>query len=191
MTSFVLRACNPSRGSTRPVTAVHANALASTTSHPTFVTTRDRPSCRNRMAIIKQLIWGFGKAEICPSCQFVAWRRANDSNRQKVEKIVGRRTFTITITRPPQQEAEWTYSEIRRMTRERNGGAHPYAERHHVHSENIKPRWPAAKRECSEFTSAFGSTADMDGLSAGSAPSRMTRFGSRRNDGLKQSETIS
>jgi hypothetical protein len=58
---------NPSRGSTRPVTAVHANALASTTSHPTFVTTRDRPSCRNRMGVIMQLIWDFGKAEICPS----------------------------------------------------------------------------------------------------------------------------
>jgi hypothetical protein len=70
--SFVVRACDPSRGSTRPVTAVHANALASTTSRPTFVTTRDRPSCRNRMGIIMQLIWDFGKAEICPSCQFVA-----------------------------------------------------------------------------------------------------------------------
>jgi hypothetical protein len=65
--SFVLRACDPSRGSTRPVTAMHANALASTTSHPTFVTTRDRPSCRNRTAGIKPLIWGFGKAEICPT----------------------------------------------------------------------------------------------------------------------------
>ena len=46
--SFVSRAGDPSRGSTRPVTAMHTNALASTTSHPTFVTTRDRPSCRER-----------------------------------------------------------------------------------------------------------------------------------------------
>jgi hypothetical protein len=75
------------------------------------------------MAVIKQLIWGFGKAEFCPSCQFVAWRRANNSNWQKVEKIVSGRAFTIT--RPPPQEAEWPYSEIRRTIGESNGGCEP------------------------------------------------------------------
>jgi hypothetical protein len=44
-----------------------ADALASTTSRPTFVTTRDRPSCRNGMAGDRPLIWGFGEAEFCPS----------------------------------------------------------------------------------------------------------------------------
>jgi hypothetical protein len=78
------------------------------------------------MAGIKQLIWGFGKAEICPSCQFVAGRRASYSNRQNAEKIVSWRTFTIT--RPPQQEAEWTYSEIRRTIGESNGGCRPLCE---------------------------------------------------------------
>jgi hypothetical protein len=54
-----------------------ADALASTTSHPAFVTTRDRPSCRNGMAGDRPLIWGLREAEFCPSCQFVARRRAN------------------------------------------------------------------------------------------------------------------
>jgi hypothetical protein len=56
---------------------LRADALASTTSHPAFVTTRDRPSCRNGMAGDRPLIWGFGEAEFCPSCQFVARRRAS------------------------------------------------------------------------------------------------------------------
>jgi hypothetical protein len=55
---------------------LRADALASTTSHPAFVTTRDRPSCRNGMAGDRPLIWGLGEAEFCPSCQFVARRRA-------------------------------------------------------------------------------------------------------------------
>jgi hypothetical protein len=54
---------------------MRADAVASTTSHPAFVTTRDRPSCRNGMAGIGHLIWGFGKTEFCPSCQFVAARQ--------------------------------------------------------------------------------------------------------------------
>jgi len=41
---------NRSRGSTRPATIIRADALASITSRPAFVTTRDRPSCRNGMA---------------------------------------------------------------------------------------------------------------------------------------------
>jgi hypothetical protein len=40
-----------SRGSTRPATTIRADALASITSRPAFVTTRDRPSCRNGMAM--------------------------------------------------------------------------------------------------------------------------------------------
>ncbi len=75
-TSFVLRACNRSRGSTRPATAIRADALASTTSHPAFVTTRDRPSCRNGTAAVKPLIWAFGEAKSCPSCHLAATRRA-------------------------------------------------------------------------------------------------------------------
>ena len=48
------------------------DAAASTASRPAFVTTRDRPSCRNGMAGDRPLIWGFGEAEFCPSCQSVA-----------------------------------------------------------------------------------------------------------------------
>jgi len=44
-----------------------ADAVASTTSHPAFVTTRDRPSYRNGMAVVKSLIWGCGEARDCPS----------------------------------------------------------------------------------------------------------------------------
>jgi hypothetical protein len=55
---------------------LRADAVASTTSRPAFVTTRDRPSCRNGMAADRPLIWGFGEAKFCPSCQFVAGRRA-------------------------------------------------------------------------------------------------------------------
>ena len=53
-----------------------ADALASTTSHPAFVTTRDRPSCRNGTAGVKPLIWALGEAESCPSCHSAATRRA-------------------------------------------------------------------------------------------------------------------
>jgi hypothetical protein len=52
---------------------------------------------------------------------------------KRVEKIVSRRTFTITRREP--------------------------------------------RSECSEFTSAFGGTKDIDGLSTGSAPSPMTHCG--------------
>jgi hypothetical protein len=55
---------------------LRADALASTTSHPEFVTTRDRPSCRNGMAGDKPLIWGLREAKFCPSCQSAATRRA-------------------------------------------------------------------------------------------------------------------
>ena len=44
-----------------------ADAVASTTSHPAFVTTRDRPSCRNGTAGAKPLIWGRREAEILPA----------------------------------------------------------------------------------------------------------------------------
>ena len=40
-----------------------ADAVASTTSHPAFVTTRDRPSCRNGTAGVKPLIWGRREAK--------------------------------------------------------------------------------------------------------------------------------
>ncbi len=53
-----------------------ADALASTTSHPAFVTTRDRPSCRNGTGRIRPLIWGVDEARSCPSCQSAATRRA-------------------------------------------------------------------------------------------------------------------
>ncbi len=53
-----------------------ADALASTTSRPAFVTTRDRPSSWNGMAAVKPLIWGLREAEDCPSCQSAAIRRA-------------------------------------------------------------------------------------------------------------------
>ena len=74
-TSFVLRACRSLTRFISPCDAMRADAVASTTSHPAFVTTRDRPSCRNGMAAVKHLIWGFGKSEFYPSCQFVATRR--------------------------------------------------------------------------------------------------------------------
>jgi hypothetical protein len=80
-TSFVCAPVNRSRSSTRPAAATRADALASTTSHPAFVTTRDRPSCRNGMAVVKPLIWGMREAEFCPSCQSVARRRANAMRR--------------------------------------------------------------------------------------------------------------
>jgi hypothetical protein len=76
-TSFVLRACQSLTRLNPPCDINCADALASTTSHPAFVTTRDRPSSRNGMAGDRPLIWGFGEAEICPSCQFVARRRAS------------------------------------------------------------------------------------------------------------------
>jgi len=55
---------------------LRADALASTTSHPAFVTTRDRPSSWNGMAAVKPLIWGLREAQYCPSCQSAAIRRA-------------------------------------------------------------------------------------------------------------------
>jgi hypothetical protein len=56
-----------------------ADAVASTTSHPAFVTTRDRPSCRNRTARLRPLIWGPCEAESCPSCHLAAARRLANS----------------------------------------------------------------------------------------------------------------
>ena len=53
-----------------------ADALASTTSHPAFVTTRDRPSCRNGTAGVRPLIWGRREAKSCPSRHCAAIRRA-------------------------------------------------------------------------------------------------------------------
>jgi hypothetical protein len=52
---------NRSRGSTRPAAAMRADALASITSHPAFVTTRDRPSCRNGMAWILKMFLSAGE----------------------------------------------------------------------------------------------------------------------------------
>ena len=53
-----------------------ADALASTTSHPAFVTIAIRPSCRNGIAEPKPLIWGRCEAQSCPSCHCAATRRA-------------------------------------------------------------------------------------------------------------------
>lgn len=43
------------------------------------------------------------------------WATYSLRNQRKVAKIIGPRTFTIT--RPLQRQAEWTYSEIRRIMR--------------------------------------------------------------------------
>jgi hypothetical protein len=42
---------------------LRADALASTASRPAFVTTRDRPSCRNRTTEEKPLIWALCEVE--------------------------------------------------------------------------------------------------------------------------------
>jgi hypothetical protein len=42
------------------------------------VTTRDRPSCRNRTPAVRPLICGLCEPEFCPSCQSAATRRASD-----------------------------------------------------------------------------------------------------------------
>ena len=76
-TSFVLRAfqiAHEVQLALRP--PWRADAVASTTSRPAFVTTRDRPSCRNGTAGVKPLIWGRGEAESCPSRHLAATRRA-------------------------------------------------------------------------------------------------------------------
>ena len=81
-TSFVLRAfqiAHEVQLALRP--PWRADAVASTTSRPAFVTTRDRPSCRNGTAGVKPLIWGFSEAESCPSCHLAATRRPVVSHR--------------------------------------------------------------------------------------------------------------
>jgi len=63
-TSFVLRALQyRSRGSTRPATALRADALASTTSHPAFVTIAKRPSGGHETAELVEMICPTAKAE--------------------------------------------------------------------------------------------------------------------------------
>ena len=49
-----------------------ADALASTTSRPAFVTIAIRPSCRNGTGDLKPLIWGRCEAQSCPSCHCAA-----------------------------------------------------------------------------------------------------------------------
>ena len=56
---FVLRAVARSRKPPCEQTCA-PDAAASTASHPAFVTTRDRPSCRNGMARVLNLIWPDG-----------------------------------------------------------------------------------------------------------------------------------
>jgi hypothetical protein len=77
-TSFVSSPLDRSRVFRQPALPSRCapNAAASTASHPAFVTTRDRPSCRNGTAEDKPLIWGVREAEDCPSCQSAAIRRA-------------------------------------------------------------------------------------------------------------------
>src|SRR5260370_8602908 len=48
---------------------LRADAFASTTSHPAFVTTRDRPSCRTETAGFKPLILGPRDSQFCPPSQ--------------------------------------------------------------------------------------------------------------------------
>src|SRR6185312_11233595 len=74
-TSFVVaRLLEPLTGPlrTRPATAMRADALASTTSRPAFVTIAIRPSCRNGTGDLKPLIWGRCEAQSCPSCHCAA-----------------------------------------------------------------------------------------------------------------------
>jgi hypothetical protein len=54
---FVLRAVVHSR-ETRPANTLHADAVASTASHPASVTTRDPPLVRDETAELIVLIWG-------------------------------------------------------------------------------------------------------------------------------------
>ena len=107
-TSFVLRADKSLTRFISPCDAIRADAVASTTSHPAFVTTRDRPSCRNGMAGDRPLIWGFGEAEFCPSCQFVARRRASGGLLHRypngilsvggiISKCITERGYNVTI----------------------------------------------------------------------------------------------
>jgi hypothetical protein len=81
---FVLRAGSSLTGQTRPAIPFHADAAASTASHPAFVTIATRPSCRVRRGELVEMIcptaqgeyfcakgWtGFGV--ICPAGCFVA-----------------------------------------------------------------------------------------------------------------------
>src|SRR6185437_7181324 len=81
-TSFVVaRLLEPLTGPlrTRPATPWRADALASTTSRPAFVTIAIRPSCRNGTGDLKPLIWGRCEAQSCPSCHLAATRRAQIS----------------------------------------------------------------------------------------------------------------
>ena len=74
-TSFVVaRLLEPLTGPlrTRPATPWRADALASTTSRPAFVTIAIRPSCRNGTGDLKPLIWGRCEAQSCPSCHCAA-----------------------------------------------------------------------------------------------------------------------
>ena len=61
-TSFVSSPFDRSRAFRQPALQPRCapNAAASTASHPAFVTTRDRPSCRNGMARVLNLIWPDG-----------------------------------------------------------------------------------------------------------------------------------
>jgi hypothetical protein len=81
---------------------LRADALASTTSHPAFVTTRDRPSSWNRMAGVKSLIWGRREPEDCPSCQSAARRRANDGCPKKMRGF-----DAVGLARMAKQMAAW------------------------------------------------------------------------------------
>src|SRR6185437_12969365 len=55
-----------------PCDPLRADALASTTSHPAFVTIAIRPSYWNGTADLKPLIWGLREAQSCPSCHCAA-----------------------------------------------------------------------------------------------------------------------
>lgn len=74
-------------------------------------------------AILKELMWkAWGKWKINPQRQIkMAWRRCDDGwatycmrYHRRVAKRIGQ---TFTMTRPLQRDAEWTYTEIRRIMR--------------------------------------------------------------------------
>ena len=102
---------------------MRADALASTTSRPAFVTTRDRPSCRNRTGAVRPLIWCVGELECCPSCQSAASRRAIGTS---IACIFRRLTPTVSCRGP----AYFIPSKVRRAASDVVGPVRGFATQH-------------------------------------------------------------
>ena len=100
-TSFVSSPFDRSRAFRQPAlpSRFTPDAAASTASHPAFVTTRDRPSYRNGTAGVKPLIWGPREAEVCPSCQSAAIRRARACWPGSLGQSVPRMAFGACLDR--------------------------------------------------------------------------------------------